>query len=351
MMFLLFALISGFLSLLLQPLIIIVSKKYKWFDKPDERKIHTNEISRLGGIGIFAAFFASFTLAFFLISELRLEVISNIPVLVGLGLIFITGLLDDFYNIRARMRFVLQLSVAVALAVFGYKFDAVWLPAAGTIQLGWFAYPLTVLWIVGVINAVNMIDGMDGLCGGISLIALFSFGLILVNRGQIQGSAIAIILSGSIVGYLFYNFPPAKIFMGDSGSNMLGYALAVLPLLEKNSISTGTMLWIAPTILLLPIFDVFAAMWRRLRQGNSIMSPDRWHIHHKLMHLGFSNRAILALIYSVCMSLGAVGVLELYLSPMGHWILTVSVWFVLLGLFVFLHYMKEKTLASGQNQA
>ena len=249
------------------------------------------------------------------------------------------------------MLFFLLLSGSVSLAVFGYKFDSVWLPAAGTIQLGWFAYPLTVLWIVGVINAVNMIDGMDGLCGGISLIALFSFGLILVNRGQIQGSAIAIILSGSIVGYLFYNFPPAKIFMGDSGSNMLGYALAVLPLLEKNSISTGTMLWIAPTILLLPIFDVFAAMWRRLRQGNSIMSPDRWHIHHKLMHLGFSNRAILALIYSVCMSLGAVGVLELYLSPMGHWILTVSVWFVLLGLFVFLHYMKEKTLASGQNQA
>lgn len=347
MKYLLFALVSGLVSLLLQPLIILVSKKYSWFDKPDERKIHTQNISRLGGIGILVSFISGFVLALVFAKDLQSDFLLNYPVLIGITIIFFTGLVDDFFNIRALVRFIIQVSVAIGLTICGYMFNAIWLPGIGTIALGWFSYPLTVLWIVGVINAINMIDGMDGLCGGISLIALFSFGLILSDRGEDLATSFAIILSGSVVGYLFYNFPPAKIFMGDSGSNLLGFSLAILPLMERESVAKGTMLWIAPTVLLLPIFDVFAAMLRRIRQGKSVMAPDKWHIHHKLLHLGFSTRSILAMIYSTCMLLGALSVLELYLNPMTQWLFLMSGWAVLFLLFILLHYLKEKTFTSA----
>lgn len=347
MKYLLFALVSGFASLLLQPLIIIISKKNNWFDKPDERKIHTAQISRLGGIGIFVSFVISFSAALISSQELFNEFSRHFPVLIGMAVIFAIGLLDDFFNVRALVRFIIQVAVALGLSVWGYRFTSLWLPGMGSIMLGWLSYPLTILWIVGVINAINMIDGMDGLCGGISLIALFSFGLILIDRNHSFGASTAIILAGAIVGYLFYNFPPAKIFMGDSGSNLLGFTLAILPLMETQSVSKGTMIWIAPTVLLLPIFDVFAAMLRRMRQGKSIMTPDKWHIHHKLLHLGFSTRSILAMIYSTCMVLGAVAVLELYLSPLVHWLALIASWGLLLLLFIILHYLKEKSVVSS----
>ncbi|HQG39983.1 MAG TPA: MraY family glycosyltransferase [Spirochaetales bacterium] len=347
MKYLLFALVSGFASLLLQPLIIKISRKKNWFDKPDERKIHTTQISRLGGIGIFVSFLISFSAALIFSQELLREFHHHFPVLISMVIIFAIGLLDDFFNVRALVRFVIQVAVALVLALLGYKFTTIWLPGLDAVNLGWLSYPITILWIVGVINAINMIDGMDGLCGGISLIALFSFGLILIDRNQILGALTAIILAGAIVGYLFYNFPPAKIFMGDSGSNLLGFTLAILPLMEIESISRGTMVWIAPTILLLPIFDVFAAMLRRIRQGKSIMAPDKWHIHHKLLHLGFSTRSILAIIYSTCMVLGAVGILELYLNPIVHWFVLVASWCLLFLLFIILHYLKEKSVVSS----
>ena len=347
MKYLFFALASGFASLLLQPLIILISKQKNWFDKPDERKIHTTQVSRLGGIGILVSFVMSFTAALISSQELFKELSHHFPVLIGMAIIFAVGLLDDFFNVPALVRFVIQVAVALWLSAWGYRFISLWLPGIGSMHLAWFSYPLTVLWLVGVINAINMIDGMDGLCGGISLIALFSFGLILIDRNQSFGASSAIILAGSIVGYLFYNFPPAKIFMGDSGSNLLGFALAILPLMETQSVSRGTMLWIAPTVLLLPIFDVFAAMIRRLRQGKSIMAPDKWHIHHKLLHLGFSTRSILAMIYSTCMVLGAVGVLELYLSSMLHWLVLIASWGLLLLLFIILHYIKEKSVVNS----
>lgn len=346
MKYLLFALVSGFVSLLLQPLIILISKKKNWFDKPDERKIHTTQISRLGGIGIFIAFLISLGTALIVSQELLRELSNHFPVLIGMAIVFAIGLLDDFFNVHALVRFIIQVTVALWLTLWGYRFTSLWFPGMRLIMLGWISYPVTILWIVGVINAINMIDGMDGLCGGISLIALFSFGLILMDRSQSFAASMATILAGSIVGYLFYNFPPAKIFMGDSGSNLLGFALAILPLMETQSVSKGTMVWIAPTVLLLPIFDVFAAMLRRIRQGKSIMTPDKWHIHHKLLHLGFSTRSILAMIYSTCMVLGAIGILELYFSPMAHWIVLIASWGMLLLLFIILHYLKEKSAVS-----
>ncbi len=338
------ALLAGLLSMLSMPLIILVARKKGWFDPPEARKLHTEPTPRLGGVGIFWSFFLVMVAGLLATGRQR-DALQLLPVFSLMVSIHLLGLWDDFHNLRAKLRFLVQLLAAVLAVAFGYRFHAVYLPFVGEVSLGILSYPLTVVWIVGVINALNMIDGMDGLSGGISILAAFSFGLIYLERGIELPALMAVVLAGSLAGYLFFNFPPARIFMGDSGSTFLGFALALFPLMAgEGSADAGLWFWDGITILAVPIFDVFAAMLRRQRQGVSWMSPDRWHLHHKLLHLGFGTRAILAIVYATCMALGAVAVSVLYLSPLAHWLVVIASWLVLMGLFVVLHFAKERSL-------
>lgn len=341
-------LLAALLNILFIPVIITVARKKNWYDKPDPRKIHTHQISRLGGVGIFWALMGTVLLSLSVSQAYRDGIMRYWPVLLAMLVVHLLGLLDDFLDLRARLRFFVQLGAAIFVVTFGYRFTHLWLPGLGSLNLGWVSSPITILWIVGVLNALNMIDGLDGLSGGISMIAVFGFGIILMERQAVFPALLALCLAGSLAGYLFYNFPPAKIFMGDSGSTFLGFSLAVLPLLDFGHASDGLWFWAAVTLLLIPIFDVFAAMLRRKRNGVPMMSPDKWHIHHKLMHFGMGNRTILAIIYSMCTLLAIAAVSMLFLPPFWFWLVILLSWGVVSTFFLVLHYAKERSLRKAK---
>lgn len=337
-------LIACILNIISIPLIIFVATKRGWFDKVSARKIHTGQIPRLGGVGIFWSFAITVLLVSVFSRGSAKDAMAYWPVGVAMLLVHLVGLVDDFHDLRAKLKFAIHLLAAFIVVAAGYRFRTIYLPGIGELALGIWSYPLTVVWLVGVINALNMIDGMDGLSGGISIIGAFALGVILMQTRLGTPTVAAIALVGSLAGYLFYNYPPAKIFMGDSGSTFLGFALALLPLMDRTG-GGGFWFWDGVTILLLPIFDVFAAMIRRTRKGVSMMSPDRWHFHHKMLRLGLGTRAVLAVAYTICMVLGMVAISVLFLPPKVHFIAVLCTWFVLLAFFTVLHYVKERSLA------
>lgn len=340
-------LIACILDILAIPVILLIARKRGWFDEVNERKIHTGKIPRLGGIGIFWSFFVTLVfVALFSKGSLK-DALDYWPVILAMLLVHLVGLVDDFRDLKARLKFLVHVAAAIVVVVAGYRFRTIFIPWLGAVELGWFSYPLTMVWIVGVINALNMIDGMDGLSGGISIIGAFALGLVLLETGRGTPSVAAIALVGSLAGYLFYNFPPARIFMGDSGSTFLGFALAVFPLLDRSG-GGGMWFWDGITVLLLPIFDVFAAMIRRARKGVPMMSPDRWHFHHKLLRLGLGTRSVLAVAYAVCMALGAVAISVLFLEPAWHLALVLASWLGLLAFFTVLHFIKERSLGDEE---
>lgn len=337
------ALVAAALSLIGTPLILSIAHRRGWFDVPDDtRKIHTGAIPRLGGIAMFWAFILALLVSA-LMGAFQLEA-SLFVLLGGAAAIHAMGLADDFRNLRAYFKFGVQLLVAIAVAAAGYRFE--YLPGFGSgIELGVFSWIITVVWIVGISNAINMIDGMDGLAGGISLIAALSFGGLHLALGQTGGAILAFALTGAIVGFLFFNFPPARIFMGDSGSLFLGYCLSVLPLLGTAAYPREFSFLAAGTIVAIPVLDVFAAILRRRRRGQGVMTPDREHLHHKLMDLGLDARQILALVYAAAIGLGVVGMLATVLLPGASVIALIAALAIATAAFVWLHYAKKRLLS------
>ena len=200
------------------------------------------------------------------------------------------------------------------------------------------AIPLTILWIVGITNSLNLIDGIDGLSSGISIIAAMIYGFVFLLYGQFLSAIICYALVGALFGYLFFNFPPAKIFMGDSGSLFLGFILAILPIITFPT--SGTSLILPITMLSIPILDVIAAIWRRKREKQNIFTPDRHHVHHKLMNMGVNNRNILAIVYGFCLILGIITIV--YESSAAHNFMYILLgWIIVILFFIFLHYKKK----------
>lgn len=341
------ALLACILNLVLTPLILWLSHRNKWYDHSNARKIHSGDIPRLGGIGLFWSFIATMAgaSALFLGGAWMPWSAAVAPVFAALLMIHELGLIDDFRSLRALLKLVVQIAAAVLVVSFGFTFKVLYLPFAPfQFDLGWFAYPLTVLWIVGITNALNLIDGMDGLAGGLSVIAACVSGIIYIATGQLFAAMACFALLGSIAGFLFYNFPPARIFMGDSGSLFLGFALAVIPLLDKGEGPRPIGLWSAVTILLIPMLDTFAAMIRRRKNGVSFFTPDKYHLHHKLLDMGLSVRQILGTVYAAAMFLGAIAIGSIYLDRSVHFWLCAGSWVAFVALFSALHFIKERLL-------
>lgn len=294
-------------SLVGTALVRFIAVQRSWYDDPsDPRKIHSGKIPRLGGVGMFWAFALTLGGAALVLRGGAFATATFAPPLIlAFGIAHFTGLVDDFRNIRAWKKLVLQILAAVILVAAGFRFRSLPLPGQ-SLELGVFSYPLSLLWIVGVTNAVNMIDGMDGLAGGLSAIAAFTYGVIYATVGNSAAALAAFALAGAIGGFLLHNYPPAKIFMGDSGSLFLGIALASLPLLHRGANPQEAGILPGITLVLIPVLDVFACMLRRLKRGVSPMSPDKEHLHHKLMSLGFENRTALLIIYSAQLGLACL---------------------------------------------
>jgi UDP-GlcNAc:undecaprenyl-phosphate GlcNAc-1-phosphate transferase len=315
-------------SAVMTPIVREVARRRGALDAASSsRKVHTKPIPRLGGIAITIAFFAPLTALLFVNSSVGAEFLADPKRAFGLfggGIaIAVLGVVDDLKGTRARVKFLVQLAIAGALYWLGYRVESIATPFGHEIQLGWLALPFTVFWICGVINAVNLIDGLDGLAGGVAFSALATVFVVSILNGDTLFALFAATLGGAVLGFLIYNFNPASIFMGDTGSMFLGLVLAATSI-EVNEKPNHAIALVVPIIALgLPIVDTLLAMGRRAARGVPMFSADRGHIHHRLLDRGLSHRATVLVLYGVSVLLGfaAIG-----LSYASH---SQALWFLL----------------------
>lgn len=285
-------------ALLLTPLAIKLAIKFGVVDRPHARRVHTRTTPRWGGLAMFGAFIIT-TLAlapmrYYLLRENMLNE-RVIGILLGGTLMTAVGALDDKYNVPAKLKLLGQI-VAATVAVLPFHLR---LMVAFNVDIPiWPAVVLTVIWIVAITNTVNLIDGLDGLAAGICAIAAATFVIIAVFMKGTTGEAmLAAMVVGVCLGFLHYNFYPAKVFMGDAGSHFLGFTIAVLSVLQNWKVATGVAFAVPILILAVPIFDTAFAVLRRLHRGQPIFSPDKDHIHHRLLNLGLNQRSVVLVIY------------------------------------------------------
>ncbi len=300
-------LISFFISTILNPLIIKISKRYRLYDIPNNRKIHSTPISRLGGISIFSSFIISFLL---LMTKYKNQLTFNLSVyLIALSLSFILGFIDDLIGIRARYKFIFQIAVASIASSSGLLIKEFTFFKLFSLNFGLFAYPVTIIWILVFMNAVNLIDGMDGLASGIVAIAsIFLIIIGIIMKIEIV-TFISIIILGSILGFYIFNFPPAKIFMGDGGSYFLGFTYATIGLMGIKKSSLAALFIIPVVILSIPIADIIQVSFSRIKDRKNIFHADMNHLHHKLLNIGLSTKKILIILYTITIILGIISIL------------------------------------------
>jgi UDP-GlcNAc:undecaprenyl-phosphate GlcNAc-1-phosphate transferase len=307
------------LSLALTPVVITYAKRIGAIDQPNERKVHTHPIPRLGGVVIYVSFFASLILAIFLhpsLSSLAGLSPKNGLFLVGsLTLVLLLGIWDDLKQLSPGKKFIGQVIAASIVYFSGFEITSITHPMnASGMNLGFFSYFLTVLWIVGVTNAFNLIDGLDGLASGVALIVSVTIFSISLIKGDIATAVMAMLLAGSLIGFLRYNFQGARIFLGDSGSLFIGFTLAILSMQSSTKGGTAFSIIVPVLALGLPIMDTVLSMMRRFvrsvlpagtkRTGligklTTMFYPDKGHIHHQLISKGFSHRKVVLLLYVV----------------------------------------------------
>ena len=287
-------------SMLIMPAVIFFAEKTGAMDAPNARKVHKKPIPRIGGLGIYAGFMAAI-IFFAAHANLDSEMIRETVGLVLSGsLIVALGLVDDYKNLPAKLKLLGQIGAAAVLVLgFDVRIDFVTDPFGDYIYLEWFAIPATMFWLVGLTNTVNLIDGLDGLAAGVAAIASFTILLIALEQNFILVAVMTAAIAGAAVGFLKYNFHPAKIFMGDTGSMFLGFMLAGISVTGAVK-SVATIALIVPIFALgLPILDTTFAIVRRLRGGVPIFKPDKGHLHHRLLSVGFTQCQAVLLMYVI----------------------------------------------------
>lgn len=300
------AVLALVISLLITPAVKRLAIKIGAVDAPDERKVHKGLMPRMGGLAVYLAF----AVAVLAIMPFSLPLVG---LLMGGLLIVLLGVIDDVKTLPAKVKLAGQIAAAIAVIPFGIQVDFITNPLTGGIMaLGILALPITVFWIVAVTNAVNLIDGLDGLAGGTSVIAALTIAAVAWKQGLIYGGSeqhmqvtlLALILVGAVLGFLRYNFHPAKIFLGDTGSMFLGYALAVLAVMGLTKSAAAISVFIPIVILGIPLLDTFFAIVRRHNKQMPIFKPDKEHLHHCLMAMGLSHRQTVLAIYALSAVLG-----------------------------------------------
>lgn len=290
-------LIAVVVAYVLTPGIISLAVKAGALDAPDARKVHKAPIPRLGGIGIYLAFMIAVVFTVDMTTEM-------IGLLLGGTIIAAIGIIDDFKNLPARVKLLGQIMAAAVLVLFDVRIDFISDPFGDMIFLEYLAVPVTLFWVVGLTNTVNLIDGLDGLAAGVSTIACITILLVALQQSYLLIAVLTAALAGSALGFLQYNFNPAKIFMGDTGSMFLGYMLAGISIIGAVK-SAATIALIVPIFALgLPILDTAFAIVRRYMGGVPIFKPDRGHLHHRLLDLGFTQKQAVLLMYVISAMLG-----------------------------------------------
>lgn len=289
-------------------------------DYPSKRRINTTPIPRMGGVAVLAGLVVALIVQLLgtwywgwppvFVPHPSMSI--NYPLL-GLSflLVFLTGAVDDVVQLRPKVKLAGQIVAAACAVASGMVIHSIVDPFdAGYIQLGWAAYPITVLYLVAYSNIINLVDGLDGLATGISCIAAVSMFSFAILAGRVDAAALAIALVGCCLAFLRYNFHPASIFLGDSGSLLLGFSLGTISLLNVSRTAALTSLIIPLIVAGVPIIDTFSAIIRRMRAHVSIGQADKGHIHHRLIQEGYDQRQAVLLIYAWCilLSLGAAAI-------------------------------------------
>jgi UDP-GlcNAc:undecaprenyl-phosphate/decaprenyl-phosphate GlcNAc-1-phosphate transferase len=262
-------------------------------DKPDKRKINTKIMPRLGGLGIFLGFL----LGYMLFSKQSVQMNA---ILIGSFLIVLTGVMDDIKPLSAKTKLIGQVLATLVITLYGGIIINEISAFGIYMSFGIFAYPITILFIIAIINSINLIDGLDGLASGISAIFFLTIGIIAFITNQFGGLdvVLAFIMLGSTLGFLFHNFYPAKIFLGDTGSMFLGFIISIISLLGFKNVTLSSFI-IPILILAVPILDTLFAIIRRTLKKQSFSVPDKEHIHHQLLKMNLSHRNTVLVIYLI----------------------------------------------------
>jgi UDP-GlcNAc:undecaprenyl-phosphate GlcNAc-1-phosphate transferase len=287
-------------------------------DLPDGyRKIHGVAIPRLGGVGVFAGFLMPMLvlLVGFRDNLVALPILQDMPtflsILAGALVVLLMGAWDDIRPVRAGVKILCQLLAAEVAMAGGLVIWRLSLPFVGEVGLGPLAIPLTLFWFLGCMNAINLLDGMDGLAGGVSLIVCVTMALAGWLMGNPTGTLLMGCLGGGIFGFLVFNFHPARIFLGDSGSNVIGFLIAALGLITSRKGEAAVALVVPVLALGVPIIDTGLAILRRWSQRLPLSAPDRQHIHHRLLSMGLTQRRAVFIIYGLCVVLCAGAVMSI----------------------------------------
>jgi UDP-GlcNAc:undecaprenyl-phosphate GlcNAc-1-phosphate transferase len=280
-----------------------LARRWNLVDAPGGRKIHMISVPRVGGVGITLAMVLALAGAAATGHASGDDVHAWLPVLLGGTLVFAVGLWDDVRPLPAWVKLLVQIAGAGAAVALGVRIEHVTL-LGSTLGLGLLALPLTILWIVGLTNAFNVMDGLDGLATGLAIIAAATCAVVSLARDDLQGGMLLVVLLGALCGFLPYNFNPATIFLGDSGSLVVGYVLAVTAITSFQKGATALVV-LGPLLLFaLPISETVHSVVRRLRgQGlRRVLLADQEHVHHRLLGLGLSHRTVVLLLYGVSLS-------------------------------------------------
>ncbi len=307
-------LIALTISLLVTPLMRVLALKVKMVDLPNARKIHSRPVPYLGGVAISLAFVFSILIGQRLFQGFQ-TFQSLYSILLACGVIVLLGLYDDHRGSSAWIKVIFQSTAAIIVINAGIQIDMIKIPFFQYIHLGLWSWPVTCLWIVGLCNAVNLIDGLDGLAAGVAMIASFSLFATSIRWGEIEVALLCIAMAGSLLGFLRYNFHPARIFMGDAGALLLGFLLGVLSIMEGSKSTSAIAVLIPITALGIPILDTGVAILRRLRKGDPLFVADQEHLHHHLLHIGLSHRQAVILIYLASIYLGILSFAMTFLLP------------------------------------
>ncbi|MBV4418758.1 undecaprenyl/decaprenyl-phosphate alpha-N-acetylglucosaminyl 1-phosphate transferase [Clostridium tyrobutyricum] len=322
------AVISILISAAFTPFVKRIAVKLDVIDIPkDSRRVHNKPIPLLGGLSIYISFIITLILNKGELSSPEKGLIFGATVIV------IGGFIDDKYDIKPWCKLLFQILAALILIYFGIRITIITNPVSSIYQyihIGMLSIPLTIIWVVGITNAMNLIDGLDGLAAGIALIAGITLSIIAVLNGRNEAAMVTIIFTGSILGFLPYNFNPASIFMGDTGAQLLGFMLAAISI--EGAIKSAAVFPIAVPILAfgIPIYDTLFAVIRRKINGKPIMSADKGHLHHRLLDMGLNQKQAVLIMYIISAILGSFSIIAAEINPQKAYFLLLGVMIVLI---------------------
>jgi len=342
---------SAFFAVMITPIVIKLARRIKAVDRPGVRTVHTRPIPRIGGMAVFLSAMFLIIIVLFLNNSIgkafRNMQLQLISLFCSATFIFLVGLVDDMKGLPARFKFLAELLATCSLYFMGVRISSIVISEGWTLHLGALGCPLTILWIVGITNAVNLSDGLDGLAAGISAVACGVITIFAIYSGQVIMVVIMLAMLGSLSGFLFFNFNPAKIFMGDCGSLFLGFIIASSSILcsMKSSALVGLAL---PVLALgIPIFDTLFSMLRRFLERRSLFASDRRHFHHRLIDMGIKQRHVVIAIYVMTLLFAGLGMFMMVARNSSSLVIFLCIILLLLLLFNVVGSVRLRETISG----